>query len=113
MRSRRGCHPASRSSAAVRFEIPGENASAKFARSPEPTRSIASSRNRLTMSETEDGAILLALDDATRTLVRLAAVIAGGSENDVRAALAAAAPVVPHPWIEELLLQTYLFAGFP
>jgi 4-carboxymuconolactone decarboxylase len=65
------------------------------------------------MSETEDGAILLALDDATRTLVRLAAVIAGGSENDVRAALAAAAPVVPHPWIEELLLQTYLFAGFP
>jgi 4-carboxymuconolactone decarboxylase len=53
------------------------------------------------------------LDAATRALVRAAAVITGGSEADVRSALAAAHPVTPAAWIEELLLQTYLFAGFP
>jgi 4-carboxymuconolactone decarboxylase len=59
------------------------------------------------------GAILSELDDATRALVRLAAMLAGGSEEDVRAALQSAAKVASHQWIEELLLQTYLFAGFP
>jgi 4-carboxymuconolactone decarboxylase len=53
------------------------------------------------------------LDPATQALVRAAAVIAGGSEPAIREALAAAAPVTPDQWIEELLLQTYLFAGFP
>lgn len=53
------------------------------------------------------------LDAATRALVRLSAVLAAGGEQDVRAALTAAADVAPHPWIEELLLQTYLFVGFP
>lgn len=57
--------------------------------------------------------ILVHFDDATCQLVRLAAVLAGGSEESVRLALADAASVAPHPWIEELLLQTYLFAGFP
>lgn len=59
------------------------------------------------------GATLSALDDATRELVRVAAALAAGTDETVRAALQRAAPRVPHAWIEELLLQTYLFAGFP
>jgi 4-carboxymuconolactone decarboxylase len=53
------------------------------------------------------------LDDATRSLVRSSAALAGGSEEMVRRELNAAAAAAPKPWIEELLLQTYLFAGFP
>lgn len=56
---------------------------------------------------------LSSLDDATRHLVRTAAIIAAGSESEVRGALEIAHVEVPHLWIEELLLQTYLFAGFP
>lgn len=58
-------------------------------------------------------AILPALDDATHALVRLAAVVTTGDEGAVRAALGAAVDAVPAIWVEELLLQTYLFAGFP
>lgn len=57
--------------------------------------------------------ILTSLDGATRTLVRLAAVVTAGDEDAVRAALVLAADTVPPLWVEELLLQTYLFAGFP
>jgi 4-carboxymuconolactone decarboxylase len=55
-----------------------------------------------------------ALDPATRELVWLAAVIACGTEAEIRAAMnrVASAGVSPD-WIEELILQTYLFAGFP
>jgi 4-carboxymuconolactone decarboxylase len=53
------------------------------------------------------------LDPATRQLVRVAAVVAGGTEAAIRTELAAAPPLVPTDWTEELLLQTYLFAGFP
>jgi 4-carboxymuconolactone decarboxylase len=56
---------------------------------------------------------LAVLDDATRQLVRAAAIVAAGTESEVRDVLADADDTVPHPWIEELLLQTYLFAGFP
>jgi 4-carboxymuconolactone decarboxylase len=59
------------------------------------------------------GEILAQFDDATRTLVRVAAVVAAGEESDVRAELQRAATEVRHEWVEELLLQTYLFAGFP
>lgn len=52
------------------------------------------------------------LDNATVVLVRLAAQLAGGSEADVRTALQAATAVNPE-WVEEVILQTYLFAGFP
>jgi len=66
------------------------------------------------MSSTDaTGATLTRLDDATRSLVRLSAVLAGGGEDDVRAALQLSAKATSHEWIEELLLQTYLFAGFP
>lgn len=57
--------------------------------------------------------ILDALDESTRLLVRLAAALAAGSEAEMRSAVAAAQGHVPDIWVEELILQTYLFAGFP
>jgi 4-carboxymuconolactone decarboxylase len=55
-----------------------------------------------------------ALDAATRELVRLAAVVALGTEVEIRAAMGRVANAgVPPVWVEELILQTYLFAGFP
>jgi 4-carboxymuconolactone decarboxylase len=59
------------------------------------------------------GATLSRLDDATRALVRASAALAGGSDADVREQLQVALTTTPHDWIEELVLQTYLFAGFP
>ena len=64
-------------------------------------------------SAAPSGATLPRLDDATRSLVRLSATLAAGSEEDVRAELQRAEAITPPEWIEELLLQTYLFAGFP
>ncbi len=58
-------------------------------------------------------ATLDALDAETAALVRLAAVLAGGSEAEVRAELSAVNGVVNPIWVEEVILQTYLFAGFP
>lgn len=52
-------------------------------------------------------------DAETAQLVRLAAQLAGGSEADIREALAGAALAVRAEWVEEVILQTYLFAGFP
>ena len=52
-------------------------------------------------------------DGPTRQLVRLAAAVAAGDDAAVRAAMQHAAPVVPAVWAEELLLQSYLFCGFP
>jgi 4-carboxymuconolactone decarboxylase len=57
--------------------------------------------------------MLSRMDDATRALVRLSCALAAGTEDDVRAQLQAATDVTPHDWIEEAVLQTYLFAGFP
>lgn len=59
------------------------------------------------------GATLSRLDDATRALVRLSAALAGGTEDEVREQLQRAAALTSDEWIEELMLQTYLFAGFP
>ena len=53
------------------------------------------------------------LGDEERALVRLAAVIAAGSEPDMRAELARAQDDARAEWIEEVILQSYLFAGFP
>jgi 4-carboxymuconolactone decarboxylase len=58
-------------------------------------------------------ATLRALDDETRSLVVLAADVAVGNEERVRTALAEAGESIRPTWVEELLLQTYLFAGFP
>lgn len=60
------------------------------------------------------GATLQSLDAPTRALVRLAARITGGTEDAMRAAFAECLEgSVPAPWIEEVILQSYLFAGFP
>jgi 4-carboxymuconolactone decarboxylase len=56
---------------------------------------------------------LASLDVPTIALVRLAAVIAGSAETQVREAFAAAVDVVPSEWVEELVVQSYLFSGFP
>ena len=53
------------------------------------------------------------LDPATRTLLRLSVAIAAGSEATVRAALTAASAAASVLQIEELVLQSYLFCGFP
>lgn len=52
------------------------------------------------------------LDDDTRRLVRLAAVIGAGTEQQMRALLVEAR-TLPATWVEEVILQSYLFAGFP
>jgi 4-carboxymuconolactone decarboxylase len=57
--------------------------------------------------------LLSTLDEPTIVLIQLAAAIAGGDERSMRDAFAAAAPLVPARWIEELVLQSYLFSGFP
>ena len=59
------------------------------------------------------GITVATLGDEERALVRLAAEIAAGSEADVRAELARAQQDARAEWIEEVILQSYLFAGFP
>src|SRR5579859_1226453 len=59
------------------------------------------------------GVTLVELDEPTKLLVTLAAIVSAGSEVQVRESMVAMAPTVHSTWIEELLLQTYLFAGFP
>lgn len=56
---------------------------------------------------------LRSLDQPTRELVRLSAIVTAGNEQEVRDGVTRAATNVPQTWIEELLLQCYLFAGFP
>lgn len=53
------------------------------------------------------------LDPSTVALVRLAAILAGGSEAQVRDEFARVLPLVDPAWVDEVILQTYLFAGFP
>jgi 4-carboxymuconolactone decarboxylase len=54
------------------------------------------------------------LDGATAALVRQSARITAGSEEEIRAGFAeCVAANVCHAWQEELVLQSYLFAGFP
>jgi 4-carboxymuconolactone decarboxylase len=54
-----------------------------------------------------------ALDHETLTLVRLSGIIAAGSEAQLRDAIANARDACRTSWVEEVLLQSYLFAGFP
>ncbi len=65
----------------------------------------------MTVSQTPT-ATLAVLDDQTRCLVRLAAIIGAGSERQLRQHLAEAR-ALPVLWVEEVILQSYLFAGFP
>lgn len=58
--------------------------------------------------------VLDELDLHTVALVRLAASIAAGDEAEVRSAFAAAAAAsVSSVWMDELVIQSYLFSGFP
>lgn len=76
-------------------------------------RDHASTRNTTVPSLSGPPANVPRLDDETRALVRLAAVITASDEPSVRTSMLEAAPIVPHQWVEELVLQSYLFAGFP
>ena len=53
------------------------------------------------------------LDEETRTLVRLAGIVSAGTEPQLREALGQAAVACRPEWVEEVVLQSYLFAGFP
>jgi len=53
------------------------------------------------------------LDDATCVLVQLSAAIAAGGEATVRRWIAEAARLAPASEVEEVVLQSYLFCGFP
>jgi 4-carboxymuconolactone decarboxylase len=53
------------------------------------------------------------LDEATQALVVLSAIVTGGNDRQIRDAITRAATDIPARWVEELLLQSYLFAGFP
>lgn len=55
----------------------------------------------------------MVLDEATIALMRLAAVIAARDEAEIREAFANAVGVIPTAWVEELVVQSYLFCGFP
>jgi 4-carboxymuconolactone decarboxylase len=54
-----------------------------------------------------------ALDVETHALVRLAGIVSAGTEPQLREALTAAASACRPEWVEEVVLQSYLFAGFP
>ena len=54
-----------------------------------------------------------ALDAETFSLVRLSGIIAAGTERQTREALTRAAADCRPEWVEEVVLQSYLFAGFP
>ena len=85
--------------------------SAKYARCPEQNRGTAG--HTTMMRDEEQEARLVLVNGATRSLVRLAAIITSGGEAELRDAFAAAVGIVPGEWVEELILQSYLFAGFP
>ena len=53
------------------------------------------------------------LDPATRVLIQLSAAIAASDEATIRYWLLEAARDVPPVQVEELVLQSYLFCGFP
>ncbi|MEO7513670.1 MAG: carboxymuconolactone decarboxylase family protein [Gemmatimonadaceae bacterium] len=68
--------------------------------------------NSVTSTQAPAGTVGV-LDDEHVALVRLAAAIAALDEDSVRTAMARSASVVRPVWVEEVILQSYLFAGFP
>ena len=53
------------------------------------------------------------LDDGVRHLVRIGGAIAGAGEQEVRTVMGEALAAVDPDAVEEVILQSYLFAGFP
>jgi 4-carboxymuconolactone decarboxylase len=62
---------------------------------------------------TPDTSIFSALDEGTRALVRIAGAIAGADEVITRQVMEASSMVADNQKVEEVILQSYLFAGFP
>lgn len=54
-----------------------------------------------------------AIDNATRSLVRIAAAVAGAGESKTRQVMESAVGSVDPALVDEVILQSYLFAGFP
>jgi 4-carboxymuconolactone decarboxylase len=65
------------------------------------------------MESSGSSSTLNAIDDATRCLVQIAAAIAGGDEPTVRLKMEGAVNRVDPSKVDEVILQSYLFAGFP
>ncbi len=65
------------------------------------------------MSGAVSGRSIVALDAATASLVSATAAIAAGDEETMREALRKALAEAPAEWVEETILQSYLFAGLP
>lgn len=59
------------------------------------------------------GSMISSLDHATRMLARLAAAIAGADEATTRRVIDETAGSVEPTLVDEVILQSYLFAGFP
>jgi len=72
-------------------------------------------KEMMTCAPANDGTVAspAALDAETHALVRLAGIITAGSEIQMRASLVHAAAACRPEWVEEVVLQSYLFAGFP
>src|SRR2546423_15693675 len=64
-------------------------------------------------SAAESRISLPSLDPRLRHLVRISGAIAGSPEGQMRSALAEAIDEVDPTSVEEIILQSYLFAGFP
>jgi 4-carboxymuconolactone decarboxylase len=66
------------------------------------------------MMESEGASSTLrAIDDATRSLVQIAGAIAGADESMVRRVMESALSIADPAKVDEVILQSYLFAGFP
>lgn len=61
----------------------------------------------------ETRASLAPLESGLRHLVRIAGAIAGSPEGQMRATMSEAIDEVDPVMVEEIILQSYLFAGFP
>ena len=64
-------------------------------------------------SGAEPRATVASLEPSLRHLVRIAGAIAGSPEGQVRAVMSDALDSVDPIAVEEIILQSYLFAGFP
>lgn len=60
-----------------------------------------------------DASSLPAIDAATKCLVQIAGAIAGANEADTRRVMESSVGQVENSRVEEVILQSYLFAGFP
>lgn len=65
------------------------------------------------MESSGESSTLPAIDDATTCLVQIAAAIAGADESTVRTVMEKSVGAADTSKVEEVILQSYLFAGFP